>query len=152
MSRNARGLGSVVAVVILLAVTIVVAFAVSYWMGGVSGLYTRYEKLEISSAYATFSTTGYEETSPGWAVRINLKNSGSADATIDTILVNGKTVSEFPHSINITTPLPVFVPTGQDTFISLQLKKDGGFTSGTTVEIKLHSAVGQDYPRSITLD
>ena len=152
MSGNARGLGSVVAVVILLAVTIIVAFAVSYWMGSVSGQYTRYEKLEISSAYATFSITGYEGVSPGWAVRINLKNSGSADTTIDSVLVNGKLVSEFPNSINITTPLPVFVPIGQDTFVSLQLKKDSGFTSGTTVEIKLHSTVGQDYPRSITLD
>ncbi len=152
MSRNTRGLGSVVAVVILLAVTIIVAFAVSYWMGGVSGLYTRYEKIEISSAYSTFSVIGYEGTSPGWIVRINLKNSGSADATIDSILVNGKMVSEFPSSINITTSLPAFIPTGRDTSVSLQLKQGGHFTSGTTIEIKLHSAVGQDYPRTITLD
>ena len=70
---------------ILVAVTIVVAVAVSYWMGGIAGLYTRFEKVEISSAYATYGATAFNGTDAGWDITVNLKNSGSADATIESI-------------------------------------------------------------------
>ncbi|RJS77410.1 hypothetical protein CW711_06650, partial [Candidatus Bathyarchaeota archaeon] len=42
MFRNKRALSPVIATVVLVAVTIVVAVAVSYWMGGIAGLYTRF--------------------------------------------------------------------------------------------------------------
>ena len=36
-----KGLSPVIAVVVLVSVTIVVAVSVAYWMGGIAGTYTR---------------------------------------------------------------------------------------------------------------
>jgi len=145
--RDKRGISPVVATVILVAVTIVVAVAVAYWMGGIAALYTRFEKIEISSAYASYSSG-----SGNWTVTLNLKNSGSADATIQFVLINGKPISEFLPNAKVSSTLPLPIATGQSGTVTLQLKKDGSFTSGTTIEIKLHSASGQDYPKTLTLD
>lgn len=145
--RNKKGISPVVATVILVAVTIVVAVAVSYWMGGIAGLYTKFERVEIVSAYPSAWTNG----TAGWTVTINLKNSGSADASITGILINGKPTSEYGANVTSTT-LPVPIKAGQSAALSLDLKQGGAFTSGTTIEIKMHSANGQDYPKSLTLD
>ena len=42
----------VIATVILVAVAITVAVAVAYWMGGIAGQYTKFEKVEIQTAYS----------------------------------------------------------------------------------------------------
>ncbi len=146
LSRDKRGISPVVATVILVAVTIVVAVAVAYWMGGIAGLYTRFEKVEISSAYATYSSTY-----TNWTVTINLKNTGSADATITDLLINGKPYSQHANVTLITT-LPVSVASGQSATIQFRIERGGGFNPGVSIEIKLHSASGQDYPKTITLD
>jgi hypothetical protein len=39
--------------VILVAVAITVSVAVAYWMGGIAGQYTKFEKVEIQSAICT---------------------------------------------------------------------------------------------------
>jgi len=152
ISKSKRGISPVVATVILVAVTIVVAVAVSYWMGGIAGLYTRFEKVEITTAYSS-----YNATTEDWTITINLKNAGSADATITDVLVNAKPTSEYGSGvIQITQPadfstngLPI--ASGYSGTLKLTIDKTGGFTSGVLVEITLHSAAGQDYPKSLTL-
>ncbi len=147
--RDKRGISPVVATVILVSVTIVVAVAVAYWMGGIAGLYTRFEKLEISSAYATWDSGNSQ-----WNVTINLKNTGSADATITSLLINGKPWddSSFGGNVSMTTSLPVPVTTGHTATITFTIDQGGGFTAGVSIEIKLHSASGQDYPKTLQLD
>jgi len=51
---NRKGISPVIATVIIVAVTITVAIAISFWMGGIAGLYTRFEKLEITYATVTY--------------------------------------------------------------------------------------------------
>ena len=87
--RIRKALSPVIATVILVSVTIVVAVAVAYWMGGIAGLYTRFEKMEITSCYAVKDANG------NYNVTVQLRNSGSADATIDYVLINGKPVSQY---------------------------------------------------------
>jgi len=150
--RDKRGISPVVATVILVAVTIVVAVAVAYWMGGIAALYTRFEKLEITSAYASYSATY-----TNWTVTVNLRNTGSADATITGLLVNGKPYTEYGANMTIVSPADfstngVPIPSGKSGTIVFRIEKGGGFQAGVSIEIKLHSASGQDYPKTITLD
>jgi flagellin-like protein len=142
LCADKRGISPVVATVILVAVTIVVAVAVAYWMGGIAGLYTRYEKIEISSAYAT------GDSSSGWTITLSVKNTGSADATIDNVLLNGKPYNDF--GADLGQDLPLSLPVGQSSEISIVIPNDVG-SSGISIEVRLHSAGGQEYPKTVTL-
>jgi len=162
-----RALSPVIAVVVLVSVTIVVAVSVAYWMGALAGTYTRFEKLEISSAYSSKvdDWTGDPDvpvgwgTEGGWTIRIVVKNSGSADATIDDVFVNGIPYGYFsnvtvryssdPYGFGgaigpgATGSVEILVRAGTDADIT--------FSSGSTLDIKLHTAAGKEYPRLIEL-
>ncbi len=142
LCANKRGISPVVATVILVAVTIVVAVAVAYWMGGIAGLYTRYEKLEITSIYAGATTDG-------WNITVHVKNTGSADATIDNVLLNGKPYNTLSANLSISPPIPLTV--GSNATIVISIPNRGPFASGVSVEVRLHSAGGQEYPKTVTL-
>ncbi|MEM2267847.1 MAG: archaellin/type IV pilin N-terminal domain-containing protein, partial [Nitrososphaerota archaeon] len=79
MVRSRSGISPVVATVILVAVAIVIAIAVAFWASGLVGIFTRFEKLEITSAY-------YD----GNNVVLLVSNTGSADTSIDEIYINGR--------------------------------------------------------------
>ncbi|MBS7653197.1 type IV pilin, partial [Candidatus Bathyarchaeota archaeon] len=55
--RDRRGVSPVIATIIIVAIAIVMALAVAYWMLGLGGAFTRFEKLEFQSAYVTTETT-----------------------------------------------------------------------------------------------
>jgi len=168
LHADRRGISPVVATVILVAVTIVVAVAVAYWMGGLTAIYTRFEKLEITSAPVDVieNFTDVQElanvkewnTSSGWKITVNVKNSGSADATIDNILINGKPWDAYSDRVKIfvsnneQTKINVPVKAGDAEEIVIYIKADGApFTSGTSIDIRLHTAAGQEYPKQVTL-
>jgi flagellin-like protein len=145
---NKRGISPVVATVILVAVTIVVAVAVAYWMGGLTSIYTRFEKLEITSIYAEYLDSK-------WNITIALKNTGTADATIDNILLNGKPYTTY-NNVNISSTIPISVKVGQSTTITISIPEKSSVSSwpfqhGVSVEVRLHSAAGQEYPKTVTL-
>ncbi len=158
--RSMRGLSPVIATVILVSVTIVVAVAVAYWMGGIAGLYTRFEKIEITSAYAV-----KDPTSGNYTVTVQLKNSGSQDSSMAYVLVNGRPSEDYLDASNngqiivswtidgSTGYLPgesMTVPLGKSGEIVLEI--DGGlYESGTTLDLKFHSAAGKDYPQMLAL-
>ena len=147
--------------VILVAVGIALAVAIGLWMSGLVATFTRFEKLEVTSAYATGSGTS------GWNIYVTIKNTGSADATITSIMVNGVPIdtqnspiaSNPPVDANNQQPIPV----GGSKDFTLTITANGGsaawppgsttskLTSGVTVNIVFHSAAGKDYPTSVTL-
>ncbi|MGC8935244.1 MAG: archaellin/type IV pilin N-terminal domain-containing protein, partial [Thermoproteota archaeon] len=71
--KDKKGISPVITTVILVAVGIALAVAIGLWMSGLVATFTRFEKLEITSAYAI-------STNDGWTVYITAKNTGSADA------------------------------------------------------------------------
>jgi len=83
--RGRKGIEPVIATVIIVSVAIAISVAVAFWMTGITGLFTRYERIEITNAYAEW----YEDYSC-WLVVLQLRNSGSDDATIDEIFINGR--------------------------------------------------------------
>jgi len=167
--KNKKALSPIIATVILVSVTIVVAISVAYWMGSLSGTYTRFENVEITSVYAnkvTFATGPYNG-SAGWNITLTLKNSGSADATLDNVFVNAKPFNIF-DTVTIQVgasfynkteggALAVALASGASQNVFILIKDSGAadqgvtFVAGLTLDIKLHSAAGKEYPKLIQL-
>ncbi len=152
--RSRKAVSPVISTVILVAVAITVAVAVAYWMGGIAGQYTKFEKVEVQTGICERNVTaGY------WTIKLKLKNSGTAASTLIGCFVNEIEVNDY----NVTT-----VGTGEATtnmtdsqtiqsgataLIYIYVDESWGapVTSGTTVNIKIHSAGGMDYIKLIEL-
>jgi flagellin-like protein len=165
--KNKRGISPVIATVIIVAVTIAVAIAVAFWMSGLVNIFTRFEKLEISSSYATYAGGVF-------TVTVNFKNTGSAAASIGDVLINGVPASS---TIGVTAALvtttssaggsdfktaggtngPVSCQVGDTGILTLTgtvaLNPPAGnpFVSGVSLEVRLHTAAGKDYPQVVVL-
>jgi flagellin-like protein len=107
--RKDRAVSPVIATIILVAIAIVMAIAVAYWALGLGGTFTRYEKIEIMSMYAVSddslkycnASATWEVT--GWNITAKLRNTGSATATINLILISGRPVDIFNGTTTSTT-------------------------------------------------
>jgi len=102
-----------------------------------SDIFTRFEKLEITSAYANSATE----------IVINVKNTGSADATITDISINSKPLSAVSGSAAPT--LPISMPSDSSTTITLTFTP--GFSSGVTVSVTVQTASGTHYAGKIVI-
>ena len=171
--RKSRAVSPVIATVILVAITITVAVAVAYWMSGIAGQYTAFEKVEIQSANAIKSDYG-------WTVEMTLKNTGTATATLIDVFINDIPVTgtigppiHLAHEMaiitdclegttypttgtNILDPIPAdlkdSIESGAEVTIEVYIGIDyKSLSSGTTVNIKIHSAGGMDYIRLVQL-
>jgi flagellin-like protein len=129
--RKNSGISPVVATVILVAVAIVIAIAVAFWASGLVGVFTRFEKIEIVSAY-------WDQ--PSNQVVVIAKNTGSSDAVVDAIFVNGRPCQTgLSRSIPIGNQTTFTVPTGGNCVI----------TGGVTNEVALRTTSGKTYPVAV---
>jgi len=159
-----RAVSPVIATVILVAVTITVAVGVSYWMSGIAGQYTSFEKIEITSGYSV-KVGGPPET--GWDLIVTLKNSGSSTATLINCFLNEQIVPGAVGSplagvtatttangdIGGTDDKGITIDSGEsvEVTIGVILFTSDFSSSGTTLNVKLHSAGGMDYIKLIQL-
>jgi len=161
MLKNRKAISPVIATVILVAVAITVAVAVSYWMGGITSQYTKFEKVEIQSAQCVKDNSTYF-----WTITLTLKNSGSATATLNNVYVNDKlatyAAAEPVHTAAVITLTADVGPANEKTIqsgrsdtVTIYLGSGwpvgAALTSGTTIDIKIHSAGGMDYIKLIGL-
>ncbi len=206
MSRiNKKGISPVIATVIIVSVAIAIAVAVAFWMTGITGLFTRYEKVEVTNAYADWNSSGRF-----WVIVMQLRNSGSDDATIDEIFINGRPHNSITNltdnhtwyydgkvtpdikksdsgmtieysenqkfeNFDFTNGVPL--KAGEDMTIVIIMfgpgydddswdnhnwchsingnKVEGygavGFKHGASIEIKIHTASGKEYPKTMVL-
>jgi len=157
--RNKKALSPVIATVILVAVTIVVAVSVAYWMGSIASSYTAFEQIDIPTSYPEWNTTG-------WKVHVELKNSGSADATINNIFLNQKPLKDYLAGnieVNYTMPdgsykiadlqsIGISIHKGSTVKVIVYIADvTEGCSHGTNVNLKLHSAAGYDYTTQVKL-
>ena len=162
--RDEKAISPVIATIIIVAVAIVMSIAVAYWALGLTGTFTRFEKLEITSMYADRDTAkGY------WNITVTLRSTGTATPTINMILLNGKPITAYnltanPTKIyNITTPPPtprditrdlltrgISLPPGTTRTYRIDVA-DAFFVSGVSVEVVFHTAAGSDYPKVVVL-
>ncbi|MEM4181482.1 MAG: archaellin/type IV pilin N-terminal domain-containing protein [Nitrososphaerota archaeon] len=129
MVRRRAGISPVVATVILVAVAIVIAIAVAFWASGLVGIFTRFEKIEIQTAYWD-----------GTQVIVIAKNTGSSPAVVDMIVVNGRVcTSGLTDQLSIGATFLWSIPQGTDCVIA----------GGVTNEIALHTTSGKTYPVAV---
>lgn len=161
-AKNRRAVSPVIATVILVAVAITITIAVAYWMSGIAGGYTKFEKVEISSI------TCSPKASAIWTISATLKNSGSAAATLNTIYVNqyvvtlgggtptnAITYSDMTADRTLTPGeilnVNILILDGANGFPNGTPGSPAAFTSGTTINVKFHSAGGMDYIKVVEL-
>ncbi len=161
-----KAVSPVIATVILVAVAITVSVGVSYWMSGISAQYTSFEKIEVQTA-----TCSWDSTNGLWSIQVNLKNSGTATASLTNIFINDVEVNAYgstgtiavPPDVDtlglaVTTMLDVEVlESGETSSILIFIDGPGGtsqwkmVSTGTTVNIKIHSSGGMDYIKLVKL-
>ena len=155
MNRSRSGISPVVATVILVAIAIVIAIAVAFWATGLVGIFTRFEKVEIRTAYA--EVQGGNQ----YLIHLDIANTGSADVTIDDIYINGRPSRTY-QNVNIQFSggcqglpnNPVSLGAGQrlpqECIINVGMGAPP-FTSGTTIEVAVHTGTGKLYPAAVLL-
>jgi flagellin-like protein len=169
--QKRRAVSPVIATVILIAVAVALGIAVAFWASGLTSSFSKYEKLGVNTQYAT-------STSSGWLIHLGGQNTGSSDATVNQIQINGV---PYPISGNVvtqvtsTTSYPAIswnstsqtsasgqtslsVPSGSTFSIIFVLPNAAGagpggktFTSGQTIQVTIITAAGNNYPASIVL-
>ena len=145
-SRSNRGISPVIATVILVAMAITIAVAVSYWMGGISSQYAKYESVDIISGYCT-------QNGGNWTLSFILKNTGTSTASLLNVFINEVEVDAYNTSAiagqwttDMTSPLTI--ESGESVSVDVYVsstKAGSSLTSGTSVNIMFHSAAGMDY-------
>ncbi len=157
--KKRKGISPVIATVILIAVAVAIAIAVAFWAAGLTSTFTKYEKLGINSAY-----DNSPDGSPGTMIVLNLQNTGSSDASITDIFINGKPLSAYP-TVGVTVAVgttaaaaqnpeltPITVKTGQTATITIDCSAAGAaLTSGVTYQFTVHTAAGNDYPKAVVV-
>ena len=155
--QSRKAVSPVISTVILVAVAITVAVAVAYWMGGIAGQYTKFEKVEIQSGICK-----WDATLDQWNVTLKLKNTGTATTTLIGVFINEIEVDAYtgqPPAGNATTDMGTTCTIESGATSTIHVFIDGpatlpgwqSVTAGTTVNIKIHSAGGMDYIKLIEL-
>jgi flagellin-like protein len=129
--RKKSGISPVVATVILVAVAIVIAIAVAFWASGLVGIFTRFEKLEILSAY---QDTGNNTNN----IVIRVRNTGSSPTSITQVVINGVNVGEPQAACDVDV--------GGTKTVTIETR---GLMAGVTYEVLLRTAGGKQYPTAV---
>ncbi|MDH5744767.1 MAG: hypothetical protein OEZ52_14585 [Candidatus Aminicenantes bacterium] len=166
MCTKKKALSPVISTVILVAVAITVAVAVAYWMSGIAGQYTKFEKVEIQTGYSEKVIDLTDPLNPvfeGWQVTLELKNTGSATSTLIRVFVNDIAIPELNYEMttadwlldDLSTSLVydgTSIGSGETVTVYIYIDEAfGTLSSGTTVNIKIHSAAGMDYIKLVSL-
>lgn len=150
---RSKGISPVIATVIIVAVAIAIAIAVAFWLTGIVGIFTgRVEQLEIVAARADYDNGTY-------TITVIVKNSGTSPATIDGVFITPTNIAGSASascSGSSSGPYINDVNTGSDCKVepggSIKVTITGiSGTAGQSVEIKLHSAGGKEYPKLVVL-
>jgi flagellin-like protein len=158
IARSRKAVSPVIATIIIVAIAISIAIAVAYWMVGITGAFTRFEKLEFVSAYASAQKINNQD---GYNISMTVKNTGTTDVTVNMIFINGKPAQDYSSGhieflngsgkwdMNFTK-FEVKVNMGETKALKIWLST-ADFKAGQSVEITLHTAAGKDYPKNVVL-
>jgi len=155
--------------VAIVSLTLILVFGSVVWAQGYMGETISFECLQITgvsvnSVSDLTSVTGGVLKGAGWNVIVSLRNTGSTDATISNVYLNEKPVdvcvkvavnggNGYVQSRELSIP----VKGGTNGWISITIEKGEdssssiAFTSGSTLNIRLHSSSGVDYLAMVRL-
>ncbi|MEM3892465.1 MAG: hypothetical protein QXR12_00770, partial [Thermofilum sp.] len=132
---------------------------------GIAGLFTgAVEKLEIVSLYAQ-----PQRQQNSWQITVMVRNTGTTTATIDNIFINGIPInvciqqnaignlqSRLRGQIQNINQNPLSIDPGQTDDITFDINMNSNcqiinFNPGVSIEVKLHTSGGKEYPKLVTL-
>ncbi|MCE4617590.1 MAG: DUF4352 domain-containing protein [Desulfurococcales archaeon] len=141
MKRVNAGIEPVIALVIIVAVAIAISIAVAGWLMGLWGTFGGTEQLQV------LPTTNLENSTTGWILTVNVKNTGSKDAVITKIeLVGVGATGQTGVTTNET--LPFTVPQGQTESIQVTFAASNfanAVTPGAQYVVKVYTDSGGVY-------
>jgi len=183
-TRQRRAVSPVIATVILIAVAVALGIAVAFWASGLTSSFSKYEKLGVSTQYAQLGVPSQDAYTCAtgdtcWTINLGGQNTGSSDATIEQIQINGvpypisntgntNSPGDFvawasgPNPLTpatATSPYVLSVKSGSSFAIVLLLESGSTnpsmsgvtFASGQTIQVTIITAAGNNYPASIVL-
>ena len=134
-----KGISPILATVIIIAVTLVIAIGVIGWIMGIWGGFGSTESLQIyPDSY--INITGKE-------AYIHIKNTGSASAVIYKVEIVGVETITGTNSINPNT-----LSAGEDTTITVSIVSTGSYTSGATYQVKIYTSAGNVFSAVLRAD
>ena len=97
-----------------------------------------------------------------WNITITVKNSGTATATLESVFINNiaatANTSDTPGAAvgdlttNLVSSLAYQLGSGDEQTFIIWIGRDYlTLSSGTTINLKVHSASGMDYPKLLEL-
>jgi len=160
-----KGISTIIATIIIVSVSIVMAIAVAYWAMGIGNSFTKFEKVEFTNIYADPPMIG----NGNFTVYLTLKNTGSAAATISNIYLNSRpydtaydnilTQTKLNSTYLIDQPLVgqtiavgqtlvgrMFLPTN-----ATGLSGNPIWSSGSSIEVQIQTAAGRSYSNTVVL-
>jgi len=123
------------AMIVIIAVTITLAFVAVYWLISLQSITTEVEYLELVKQ-KVIEKNGYYE------VNVVIENKGIKKASIINILINEHTPENYSSTI---TPQNIELDPGEKIQVKITLPKSE-FDHGQAVSIKLISAKGNEFP------
>jgi FlaG/FlaF family flagellin (archaellin) len=151
--RGRKADSTVIASVILVTVTIVLAFVVAYWIRGVTDHYAKFEKVEMQSAVCT-----WDSNATCWRITLRLKNAGTAQATLMGAFINDVEIAAYDQDSVVdgstSTNMTKSTPLSSGASVTINVYIDQGYaslSSRTVVNVKIHCAGGAEYIKSIEL-
>jgi len=142
MKRLYRGIEPIIAVVILVAITLVIAIGVIGWIMGWWGTFGATESLQ-------FYPDSYIDTSG--KLHLHVKNAGSASAVIYKVEVSGigtatqASVFTAQGSINTGANAEVTVAPGAEGTVEFDIKLSGSPVAGANYLVKIYTRAGNVY-------
>lgn len=124
-----------VEVLVITSVVIVIAIAASFWLINIPEVGMNIEIIRMVATSAELKSGYYE-------VSLVLKNNGHSTTTIESVLVNRRTLAE--QGIQISPQLPISIQPGEGKTVTLTLPTSG-FSSGQSIEVKLLTVTGYEY-------
>ena len=123
--KNKKALSPVVAAIILIAVTVAVSIAVAAWMGSLTIGFMETTELTVTNVAFTPSTN---------TTVVSLTNSGTSDATVTILKINGNTVAD--------SEIPLSIEAGDSTTVTVVYSDGNGIVSGSKYAINMFANDG----------
>lgn len=152
-NKDRKAGSTVIATVIIVSVTIVLAFVAAFWISGITEQNMKFRNVGVVSAVCT-----WEPNDTYWKITMKLKNAGTATATLTSGFINDVEIENYTMdsvaagstSTNMTTSTSL----GSGASVTINIYIDQGYASLsplTTVNIKIHCTGGMEIIKPIEL-
>ena len=128
--KSRKALSPVVAAIILIAVTVAVSIAVAAWMGALTFTFMQTEQITFTD-YSWGSGNAY--------FQLTVKNTGTADLSIQDVRIDGASPASIDPSLGTAQPL------AKGDTVTFNVTRTDGFTSGVSYEFTVITAKGNTF-------